>query len=54
MIVMVIFETVEGQTGKIVQHIADDLERLGHSVKKVDTANKRAQASFEGIDKVRG
>ncbi len=50
--VMVIFETVEGQTGKIVQHIAGGIEGLGHSVKKIDTANKRVQASFEGLDKV--
>jgi len=52
MIVMVIFETVEGQTGKIVQHIADGMKGLGHSVQKVDTSDKCARASFEGEDKV--
>ncbi len=52
MIVMVIFETVEGQTGKIVGHIGDGIKSLGHSLVKVDTADKRVQASFAGIDKV--
>lgn len=50
--VMIIFETIEGQTGRIVRFIESKLAAKGHTVQRVDTAHKRVQVSFEGVDKI--
>lgn len=50
--ILIIYETVEGQTGKIARFIEDHVRDLGHSVRTFDTADHLGTASFDGIDKV--
>lgn len=50
--VLIIFETVEGQTRKIVEAIEDQVRSSGHDVQLFDTRDKLAALSFEGIHKV--
>lgn len=53
MAVTIIFETVEGQTGKIVQFIERTLRsESGIDPQLVDTANRLAKVSYRGVDKV--
>ncbi|MFC6637731.1 protoporphyrinogen oxidase [Sulfitobacter sp. JBTF-M27] len=46
---LIIFGTVEGQTGKIARYAAEVLERLGHEVELID-ADDPAEISFAGVD----
>lgn len=48
---LIIFATIEGQTGKIAKFIEDEIRKLGHDVELVD-ANDPTEISFEGIDAV--
>ncbi len=50
--VLVIFETGEGQTRKIVDFIADQTRQAGHDVTVVDTSDKLAKLSFDSAEKV--
>lgn len=50
--VLIVFETVEGQTRKIAQWTADQVGKSGHEVVVFDTAEKTGPVSFDGIDKV--
>lgn len=47
--VLVIFATIEGQTGKIAGFAADEISKLGHDVVLVD-ANDPTEISFAGVD----
>ena len=49
---LTIFETFEGQTGKIVKRVRQQLQDAGHDVRMFDTEDKLAPLSFDGIDKV--
>ena len=49
---LIIFETFEGQTGKIVKRVERQLKDAGHGVQLFDTSDKLAPLSFEGVDKV--
>jgi menaquinone-dependent protoporphyrinogen oxidase len=50
--ILVIFETIEGQTRKIVEFVEDRIRRAGHGVRRFDTADRLGTLSFDGIDKV--
>ncbi|SMY08956.1 flavodoxin domain-containing protein [Flavimaricola marinus] len=50
--VLLIFETVEGQSRKIVKFLRDRAETSGHTVQVFDTADKLGTLSFAGIDRV--
>ncbi|WP_299847344.1 flavodoxin domain-containing protein [uncultured Roseovarius sp.] len=50
--VLIIFATIEGQTGKIVRFLADEIRAAGHEVELVDAADKTVPVSFDGVDKV--
>ena len=50
--VLIIFETVEGQTRKIVDAIEHQVRAAGHDVQHFDASDKLAALSFDGIDKV--
>lgn len=50
--ILVIYETVEGQTGKIAGFVKDRVKSAGHSVHSFDTSDHLGTVSFEGIDKV--
>lgn len=50
--VLVIFETVEGQTRKIVEFVEQHICAAGHGVKLFNTADRLGVLSFDGIDKV--
>ena len=48
---LVIYATIEGQTGKIANFVKDEVRKMGHDVALVD-ANDPTEISFEGIDAV--
>lgn len=52
MSVLIIYATVEGQTGKIVRAVARQLKELGQEVGLADTAERTAPVSFKGVDRV--
>ncbi|MGH1465692.1 MAG: flavodoxin domain-containing protein [Cognatishimia sp.] len=49
---LIIFETIEGQTRKIVDHVAQQIQNAGHNLQLFNTKDKFAPLSFDGIDKV--
>lgn len=50
--VLIVFETKEGQTAKIVRHIKTILNNAEHEVRLVNVSNKRVQVSFRDVHKV--
>ena len=50
--VLIIFETIEGQTRKIVEFVEQQLRSAGQSVKFFNTNDRLGSVSFEGVDKV--
>ncbi len=52
MTVAIIFETIEGHTGKIAKFVADHVRKSGQEVTLIDTSDRTGQASFDGVDKV--
>ncbi len=52
MTILIIFETVEGQTRKISRFVENESRKSGQDVVLVDTANKTTPVSFAGVDKV--
>lgn len=49
---LIIFETVEGQTGKVAEFVRTRLEAQGHSVRLFNSHDTAEQPDFDGIDKV--
>jgi menaquinone-dependent protoporphyrinogen oxidase len=52
MAVLIVFESIEGQTAKIVQHIEAMLSKSGQQVRLVDTSDKRVHVSYQDVNKV--
>ena len=52
MTILIIFETVEGQTRKISHFVENESRKSGQDVVLVDTAKKTTSLSFVGVDKV--
>lgn len=52
MTVLIIYATVEGQTGKIADFIEAQIGKAGLETRRVDATDKMAQVSFDGVDKV--
>ncbi len=52
MTILIIFETVEGQTRKISRFVENESRKADQEVVLVDTANKTTPVSFVGVDKV--
>jgi len=50
--ILIAFETIEGQTRKISEFVADRLRAKGHSIQMFDTQDKRAAFPIIGVDKV--
>lgn len=50
--IAILFETVEGQTGKIVTVVAHQVRSLGHNVTICDTAHQAVGGCLERADKV--
>ncbi|WP_071797020.1 flavodoxin domain-containing protein [Natronohydrobacter thiooxidans] len=50
--IVILFETVEGQTGKIVGVVAEQARDLGHRVTLCDTAQKTVNGALNGADRV--
>jgi len=50
--ILIVYETVEGQTRKIVEFIEDRMTSAGHAVRRFNTQDKLGSVSFDGIDKV--
>lgn len=49
--VLIIYATVEGQTGKIARFAADHIRELGHEVLLAD-ADEPSEIAFDGVDAV--
>lgn len=49
--VLILYATVEGQTGKIARFVSDAVKRLGHEAVRTD-ADDTAELSLEGVDAV--
>jgi menaquinone-dependent protoporphyrinogen oxidase len=49
---LIVFETVEGQTRKIVDFVAQQMRSAGYEVQLFDTHDRLETLSFEGIGKV--
>lgn len=52
MTILIAYATIEGQTGKIARFIDDTLTTAGHRTRLVDAGDKRAEVSFDGVDRV--
>ncbi|EPX79992.1 flavodoxin domain-containing protein [Litoreibacter arenae] len=52
MTVLIIYATIEGQTGKIARFVETQLKDSGHNVRLLDASDKLAEVSFDGVDKV--
>ena len=50
--ILIIFETVEGQTRKIAEFVEQRIRSAGHGVRIFNTADKTGSLSFVGINKV--
>jgi menaquinone-dependent protoporphyrinogen oxidase len=50
--ILVIFESIEGQTQKIAEFVAQQIRDANHEVQLFNTKRKRAMVPFDGIDKV--
>lgn len=50
--VLIVFETVEGQTRKITEFVEQQIRNAGHDVRLFDTQDRLEAVSFDGIDKV--
>ncbi|SNR54499.1 flavodoxin domain-containing protein [Puniceibacterium sediminis] len=50
--VLVIFETVEGQTRKIAEFVEQQIRAAGHEVQMFNAADRLGPLSFDGISKV--
>ena len=50
--ILIVYETVEGQTRKIVEFLQERIRAAGHAVRLFDTSDKLGSVSFDGIDKV--
>ena len=52
MTVLIIYATIEGQTGKVARFVETQVEKAGHETRLLDATDKMADVSFEGVDKV--
>jgi menaquinone-dependent protoporphyrinogen oxidase len=50
--VLIVFETVEGQTRKIAEFLERQIRFAGHEVQLFNTEDRLGYLSFDGIDKV--
>jgi menaquinone-dependent protoporphyrinogen oxidase len=50
--ILILFETIEGQTGKIVERVDQQIRAAGHGVRTFNTEDRLAPLSFDGIEKV--
>ncbi len=49
--VLILYATIEGQTGKIARFVADEVQRLGHEGQRAN-ADDTADLSLDGVDAV--
>ncbi len=52
MTILIIYSTIEGQTGKIAHFVQSKLEASDHDVRVADAGNKMVELSYDGVDKV--
>ncbi len=50
--VLIVFETIEGQTRKIVEVVEQQILSAGHEVSLFNTEDRLGSVSFDGIEKV--
>ena len=49
---LIVYATIEGQTGKIAQFVKNEIEKLGEDTETVDANDPLAETSYNGIDRV--
>ncbi len=52
MTVLIVYATIEGQTGKIARFAEAEVRKAGHDVKMLDAEDITAPVTFDGIDRV--
>ena len=52
MTILLIYATIEGQTGKIAKAIQKQLHQDGHDVRVADAGDKAVEVSYDGVEKV--
>ena len=52
MTVLIVYETIEGQTGKIVNFIENFLKGAGHDCRTFDTSERTEGVSYSDVDRV--
>ena len=52
MTTMIVYASIEGQTGKIAQFIKHEVEKLGEDAQVVDASDPLAETSYGGVDRV--
>lgn len=52
MTVLIVYASVEGQTRKIADFVAEDIRKAGQEVQTFDTSDKTAPVAFDTIDRV--
>ena len=50
--ILIVYETVEGQTQRIVEFVEERISSAGHAVRLFNTKDKLGEVSFDDIDKV--
>jgi len=50
--VLIVFATIEGQTGKVARFIECEIQKAGHEAFIFDVSEETQSNSFEGVDKV--
>ncbi len=50
--ILLLYDTIEGQTGKISRHINERLGNAGYNVQIVNTSDEDLEVSFDEVDKV--
>lgn len=52
MTVLIVYATVEGQTGKIARFVEEEVRKSGRDVARVDASDPAADISLDGVDTV--
>lgn len=50
--VALVYESIEGQTRKVADYVAERLRAHGHGVRVLNSADRQSDVSFDGIDRV--
>ncbi len=52
MTVLIVYATIEGQTGKIARFIREEIDKAGQTTALIDAADDKIDVTFDGVDRV--